>query len=501
MKTPHTVCKIKKPGGSAISALILIFSLYITSSFYAAPANAQTKEDTFCLVYFTYTSCGNCRITDPEVLLSWPEKYDNLVVIEYMFEDWSESNAFLLSQYAQTYSSSSAVPQIFMSEDDIALGRLNVLNIENRIRSMTSNQCLMLTGGADFNDLDLNSIPGFPLKIWANGRLLTRTVMASEVPDDFLRELLFTEDIEGTIGSYGYNMEHVEPEPALIAYGQIEFANAVEIEDSWILSYDGETSGTTTTSTTPTDGNENMIDITIFGINFGSVDISRLSLPVLTIIIGLLDGFNPCAMFILCFLLVFLIGTKSRKKVFIIGGIFLFISGLVYFLFITAWFNFFTIFKYVPVLKLIVGAIVIVAGLINIKDYFYFQKGISLTLPKSWKPKIMEKMRSVAEQRTLAAMVVGVITVAFVVNVVELMCTIGFPMIYTQILSTYNLPQGTYYLYILLYCTMYMIDDFLLFSVAVVTLKSMEMTQRRVRLMKLISGILMVLLAVWFMMS
>ena len=502
MKIAHDMYKIKKPEISTILISILMFSLYFASSLYTAPVNAQTDDDTFCLVYFTYTSCGNCRITDPEVLQAWPEKYDNLVVIEYMFEDWSESNAFLLSQYAQTYASASSVPQLFVSEDDIALGRLNVLNAENRIKSMTSNQCLMLTGGADFNDLDLNSIPGFPLKIWANGRLLTRTVMASEVSDDFLRELLFTQDIEGTIGSYEYNIEYAEPEPALIAYGQIEFANAMEIEDSWILSYDGESSATTTTtSTTHNDGNENIIDIKIFGINFGSVDISKLSLPALTIIIGLLDGFNPCAMFILCFLLVFLIGTKSRKKVFIIGGIFLFISGLVYFLFITAWFNFFTIFKYMPVLKLAVGAIVIVAGLINIKDYFYFQKGVSLTLPKSWKPRIMDKMRKIAEQQSLAAMILGVVTVAFVVNVVELMCTIGFPMIYTQLLTTYNLPQTTYYIYILLYCVMYMIDDFLLFSVAVVTLNCMEMTQKRVRTMKLISGILMVLLAVWFIMS
>jgi len=233
----------------------------------------------------------------------------------------------------------------------------------------------------------------------------------------------------------------------------------------------------------------------------GEIKTSEMSLPALTIVIGLLDGFNPCAMFILCFLLVFLIGTKSRKKVFIIGGIFLFISGIVYFLFISTWFNFFVVFKFVPMLKLVVGTLVIVAGLINIKDYFFFQKGVSLTLPKSWKPKVMERMKRISELQSLTAMVFGVVTVAFVVNVVELMCTIGFPMIYTQILATYNLSQTAYYLYILLYCVMYMIDDFLLFTVAVATLSCMEMTQKRVRLMKLISGVLMVLLAIWFVLS
>lgn len=233
----------------------------------------------------------------------------------------------------------------------------------------------------------------------------------------------------------------------------------------------------------------------------GEVNLSDASLPVITVVLGLMDGFNPCAMFILCFLLVFLIGTKSRKKIFIVGGVFLFISGLVYFLFITAWFNFFMIFSYVPILKVIVGVLVIVAGLLNVKDYFFFQKGFSLTLPKSWKPKVMDKMKKIASLPSLPAMIVGVVTVAFVVNIVELMCTIGFPMIYTQILTAYNLSQTTYYLYILAYCLLYMVDDFILFSVAVGTLSCMEMTQKRVRIMKLVSGILMILLAVWFMLS
>jgi hypothetical protein len=512
MKTASGAYEIKNPLISLILITVLLSSFYVTSSFYHTPVNAQTNNDVVCLVYFTFTDCGNCKFTDPEVLEVWPDKYGNLVIIEYMFEDWSESNAFLLSQYAQTYKSTSAVPQLFVSEDYTALGRINVLNVENRVKSATSNQCLLLIDDTDFKDLDLNNIPGRPLKLWANGRLLTRTAVGSGVLDDFLRELLFTQDIEETIDSYGYGVEETGPEPAPIAYGQIEFSNMLNIEDAWTFSYNDNAPTTTTspgstqptaptTSTTSSGEDANIIEITIFGIDFGNIDISKLSLPALTVIIGLLDGFNPCAMFILCFLLVFLIGTKSRKKVFIIGGIFLFISGFVYFLFITAWFNFFTIFRYVPVLKLIVGSLVIIAGLINIKDYFYFQKGISFTLPKSWKPKVMDRMRKMASLPSLPAMVLGVITIAFVVNIVELMCTIGFPMIYTQILATHSLPQTTYYLYILIYCIMYMIDDFLLFSVAVATLDCIEMTQKRVRMMKLISGTLMVLLAIWFMLS
>ena len=98
----------------------------------------------------------------------------------------------------------------------------------------------------------------------------------------------------------------------------------------------------------------------------------------------------------------------------------------------------------------------------------------------------------------MTAMIAGVVVVALIVNVVELMCTVGFPMIYTQILATHDLPKVTYYSYIMLYCLMYMIDDFLLFVAAVITLRCFEMNKKGVRIMKLISGILMVALAVWF---
>ena len=246
-----------------------------------------------------------------------------------------------------------------------------------------------------------------------------------------------------------------------------------------------------------------MLDIETIreNVNFpfiGKIYLDELSLPILTIVLGLLDGFNPCAMFVLSFLLVFLIATKSRRRVFLIGGIFLFISGLVYFLFISAWFNFFLFFKHVIILKLIVGVIVFLAGMINIKDFFFFQRGISLTLPKTWKPYLMDKMKKLSTASSLPVIVAGVITVAFIVNIVELMCTLGFPMIYTQILSTYQLSKLTYYMYLLFYCILYMVDDLIIFTLAVITLRTFGMTKDKVRIMKLISGVIMLILAVWF---
>jgi hypothetical protein len=110
-------------------------------------------------------------------------------------------------------------------------------------------------------------------------------------------------------------------------------------------------------------------------------------------------------------------------------------------------------------------------------------------------------MKSLSTASGLWIIIGGVITVALIVNVVELMCTLGFPLIYTQILSTYQLPKFTYYMYILFYCILYMIDDITLFAIAVIALRTIGMDQKRVRIMKLISGIIMLVLAVWFVMS
>ena len=451
---------------------------------------SQAAEDnTVCIVYFTKIGCRNCEVTDPVVLSNWPEEHDNLVVIEYMFYNWREENAAVLGEYTQKYGTATSVPQLFITGDKSSIGTLNVLRVEDEIKNLESNECLV-DGLVSFNELDLNEVEGNPLKIWSNGRLLVRLEKNEKVSTDFLRELLFSTGLNETIEQSNYKIERIDAEPAPISNGQIEFGDAIEIDDSWILKFNEKIK-------IPDETNQTKIEIPFFG----EIDLTQLSLPALTIILGLLDGFNPCAMFILCFLLVFLVGTKSRKKVFIIGGTFLFISGFVYFLFISAWFNFFMIFKFVPILKLIVGLLVVIAGLINIKDYFFFQKGISLTLPKTWKPKVIDKMKNLITLTNLPAMIAGVITIAFIVNVVELMCTFGFPMMYTQRLAAYNLSQTTYYLYILMYCIMYMIDDFILFSIAVGTLSSMKMTQKRVRAMKLISGILMIALAIWFVMS
>lgn len=226
----------------------------------------------------------------------------------------------------------------------------------------------------------------------------------------------------------------------------------------------------------------------------GEVVVSELSLPIFTITIGLLDGFNPCAMWVLTFLLALLIYTQDRRKMLLVGGIFILTSGIIYYMFIAAWFSVFEYLQFLPGLRAAVGIGAILMGIVNIKDFFAFGKGFSLSIPKSLKPKIVRKMSAISKEAALPASILGVIALAVTVNFIELLCTAGFPMIYTNVLAMYGLPSTTVLLYFALYIVMYMLDDAAVFLIAIYTMEKAHLTKKQGRLLKLVSGLMILLL-------
>ncbi|MBD3260727.1 MAG: hypothetical protein GF334_03485, partial [Candidatus Altiarchaeales archaeon] len=173
--------------------------------------------------------------------------------------------------------------------------------------------------------------------------------------------------------------------------------------------------------------NETQIQIPVLG----EIDAKNMSLPLFTLILGGLDGFNPCAFFVLFFLLSLLIHAKSRKRMLLIGSIFVFFSALIYFLFMSAWLNLFLYIGEIKAITTIAGGIALVIAAINIKDYFWFKKGVSLSIPDSAKPGLYKRMRSLVKATHLPSMIFGTIILAIAANTYELLCTAGFPMIYT----------------------------------------------------------------------
>ncbi|MBX3444564.1 MAG: hypothetical protein KF774_19340 [Planctomyces sp.] len=211
-------------------------------------------------------------------------------------------------------------------------------------------------------------------------------------------------------------------------------------------------------------------------------------MPAFTLAVGLIDGFNPCAMWVLLFLLSVLVNLRDRWKILAVAGTFVVISGLAYLAFMAAWLNLFQLVSLVRPAQIALGLLGIGIGSIHIKDFFAFHKGVSLSIPESAKPRLYERVRRIVGARTLWAAILGASVLAVLVNIVELLCTAGLPAMYTGILTLQDYPVWKNYAFLLLYILGYMFDDALMVSVVVVTLGRHKLQERGGRILKLISG-------------
>lgn len=215
-------------------------------------------------------------------------------------------------------------------------------------------------------------------------------------------------------------------------------------------------------------------------------------MPLFTITIGLLDGFNPCAMWVLLFLLSLLVNLQDRRKMALIAGTFVLVSGLVYFAFMAAWLNVFLLIGLSRAVQIGLGGIALLIGSVNVKDFFALHRGLSLSIPESAKPGLYARTRQILQAEHLAGALAGVVVLAGFVNLVELLCTAGLPALYTQILTLQGLSSWEYYGYLGLYNLAYIFDDSLMVTVAVATLSRRKLQERAGRWLKLISGLVMV---------
>lgn len=224
---------------------------------------------------------------------------------------------------------------------------------------------------------------------------------------------------------------------------------------------------------------------------FGRLRVGDLGLPAFTIALGLLDGFNPCAMWVLLFLLSLLVNLRTRWKMVLIAGIFVAVSGLVYFAFMAAWLNVFLLIGMSRLTQITLGGIAGFIGVVNVKDFFALHRGVSLSIPDAVKPGLYARIRRILQAENVFGAMVGAVALAILVNVIELLCTAGFPAVYTQILAQQQFPQWKYYAYLGLYNAAYVLDDSLVVALAVVTLGRRKLQEHEGRWLKLASGLVM----------
>jgi hypothetical protein len=243
-------------------------------------------------------------------------------------------------------------------------------------------------------------------------------------------------------------------------------------------------------------GDEDLDERTVDLPVFGKMNSNDVGMPAFTIAIGLVDGFNPCAMWVLLFLLSLLVNLKSRKKMFAIAGIFVLISGLAYFAFMAAWLNVFMFIGYLRGVQLTLGVLAVLVGGIHIKDFFAFKKGITLSIPESAKPGIYARARKIVTAETMWGAILGASVLAVLVNIIELLCTAGLPALYTNVLMMQGYPSWKNYAYLGLYNLAYMFDDSIMVIIAVTTLGRRKLQEKEGRWLKFVSGVLIVTLGI-----
>lgn len=225
---------------------------------------------------------------------------------------------------------------------------------------------------------------------------------------------------------------------------------------------------------------------------FGAVNLSSFSLPIFTVVLAGLDSFNPCSFFILIFLLNLLLYLRSRRRMLLVGCIFIFFSGFFYYLFMFVLFTSMSITAaYISIISLIAGAIALLIGALNIKDFFLTKQGPTLSIPEEQRAKTFKRIRQLVKSPSLLFMLGGTVVLAVTVNFYELLCTLGFPVVFTGRLTALHLPLLDSYLYLFFYNVVYVIPLIVILLLFTFTLGKTKLSEWQGQQLKLVSGLML----------
>lgn len=228
----------------------------------------------------------------------------------------------------------------------------------------------------------------------------------------------------------------------------------------------------------------------------GTVDLSTTSLAVSTLLISFVDGFNPCSLWVLSVLIALSLHTGSRKKLAIIGLVYITVTALVYVLFIVGLFTMLSVMRFLGWIQVAVSLLALFFAVVNIKDYFWYKEGISFTIDDAKKPGLYKRMRRVLQAGdSLPAMVMATIGLGAGVSLVEFSCTAGFPVVWTNLVAAQKVTPLVFAGLLLLYMLIYQIDELGIYAAAVITMRASKLEEKHGRVLKLFGGMLMLVLS------
>ncbi|MFU8889186.1 MAG: glutaredoxin family protein [Trueperaceae bacterium] len=245
-------------------------------------------------------------------------------------------------------------------------------------------------------------------------------------------------------------------------------------------------------SSPPQDGGELLLDVPLVG----SVDVGHQALWLSTTLIAFVDGFNPCSLWVLALLLAVVVNTRSRRRVLLVGFTFLLVTALTYGLFIVGLFSIFSYIAFLTWIRVLVATLALGFALINIKDYFAYKRGLSLTIDDAQKPGIYKRIRGIMRaEASLPATLSATAGMALGITLVELPCTAGLPVLWTTLLTGAGIGAGGFALLLALYILVYLSIELVIFGAVVVTMRASRLEEREGRVLKLVGGAVMLALA------
>jgi hypothetical protein len=230
----------------------------------------------------------------------------------------------------------------------------------------------------------------------------------------------------------------------------------------------------------------------------GEVETKGFSLLLGAIIIGFVDGFNPCALWVLILLISLLINSNNKKRMWYLGLIFLVTSALVYFLIMMSYLTIAIQFTTITVFRYLIAALAVGFGGYNLYKFIKTlntDDGCEVVSDKK-RIKIIERIKKIVREDHILIAIIGIIALALIVNLIELACSAGLPLLYTSILAFNEVSSLQYFLYVLVYVLFFLIDDIIIFTIALFTMKITGITNRYTKYSHLISGLIMVVIGV-----
>lgn len=226
----------------------------------------------------------------------------------------------------------------------------------------------------------------------------------------------------------------------------------------------------------------------------GETNLLMYSLPTLAVVLGLVDGFNPCAMWVLVYLIGLLAGVSDRRKVWLIVGSFVLASGVLYFLIMAAWINVFLFLGYVKLLTILVGLVALGGGILNIRDHLTKTGSPACRVSGGeGRKETMGRIEKIVSQPLSVSIFFSIVALAFLVNTVEFLCSSAIPAVFTQILALSGTSTIENYLLIALYTFFFILDDMVIFSLAAFAAGS-SFGERYARWCKVVGGTILAIL-------